>query len=203
MARTCKHCIENIPSFKDSATVFHKKKFCSFDCMAKWGLAQAAMKKEKERIANEQWTKDFKHRVATNTVEPEKVSDWLKKCEKKVNAYIRLRDNGKPCISCDWPDDGSNQRHASHFRSVGACSSLRFNTLNIHASCAQCNSSKSGNISEYRPRLVDKIGIEMVEWIESQPKQKRYGIDYLKKLYKTFHRLIKREEKRIKRTDYN
>lgn len=169
--------------------------FCSIDHAMKW----VEEEREKKRKADRAWQKDLKQRIETGTVEPEKVSDWLKKCEKKVNKYIRLRDRGKPCISCDWPDDGSNQRHASHFRSVGACSSLRFNTLNIHAGCAQCNKEKSGNIAEYRPRLIEKIGLDKVEWIECQPKQKRYDLDYLKKLYATFHKLIKREERRMKK----
>ena len=167
--------------------------FCTFEHAFEF----ANDKQTREAEEAKEWQRDLKHRIKTNTVEPEKVADWLKKCEAKVNKYIRLRDHGMPCISCDWPDDGSNQRHASHFRSVGACSSLRFNTFNIHAGCAQCNSAKSGNISEYRPRLIEKVGVEMVDWIECQPKQKRYDIDYLKKLYKTFHKLIKREERRI------
>ena len=154
--------------------------------------------KEAKLVAeNKAWQEDLNRRIKTGTVEPEKVSDWLKKVEKLVNKYVRLRDKGKPCISCDWPDDGSNVRHASHFRSVGACSSLRFNTWNIHGGCAQCNKIKSGNISEYRPRLIEKIGINRVDWIECQPKQYRHELDHLKKMYKTFKKLIKREEKRI------
>lgn len=195
--KKCKSCRKFFPA--DSMIKVPAGTFCTFD----HAITFANKKQENEKQKSQAWQKDLKNRIKTNTVEPEKVSDWLKKCEKEVNKYIRLRDHGEPCISCDWPDDGSNQRHASHFRSVGACSSLRFNLFNIHASCAQCNTSKSGNIGEYRPRLVEKIGLAKVEWIECQPKQFRYDLSYLKKLHKTFKKLIKREEKRIKETEVN
>jgi hypothetical protein len=94
----------------------------------------------------------------------------LSKCRSEAqaafNAYIRARDRGKPCISCDWPDDGSNQRHCSHYRSVGAMPALRYVEENCSTSCAQCNSHKSGNILEYRIRLVKKIGQARVDWLE-------------------------------------
>lgn len=201
MSRVCKQCGAKIPKFSESETNYHKKKFCSYDCMGKWGLQEL---RRKQMIAEEKdraYRDDFQRRLANGEFEQEKVADWLKKCEKVVNKYVRIRDRGRPCICCDWPDDGSNARHASHFRSVGACSSLRFNLWNIHAGCAQCNVMKSGNISEYRLRLIEKIGIERVEWIESQPKQKRFDLHYLKKLYATFLKLNKRLEKRNERTD--
>ena len=111
---------------------------------------------------------------------------WMIEAQHAVNAFIRVRDNGKPCISCDKPDNGSHQRHASHYRSVGACSSLRFNTWNIHASCATCNSVLSGNLIEYRIRLVKKEGAERVEWLEGQNGIVRYDIEYLKRVKRIF-----------------
>lgn len=123
-------------------------------------------------------------------------SDWMREAQSAVNAYIRARDKGKPCISCDKPDDGSHQRHASHYRSVGACSSLRFNTWNIWASCAQCNSIKSGNLIEYRIRLVPKLGAERVEWLESHNETARYSIEYLQRVKKIFSRRARMVERR-------
>lgn len=118
-------------------------------------------------------------------------SYWLKKAQAAVNSYIRARDKGVPCVSCAKPDDGSHQRHASHYRSVGACSSLRFNTWNIHASCMQCNSILSGNITEYRIKLTAKIGEARVDWLECQNGIVRYDIDYLKRMTKIFTKRAK------------
>ena len=111
--------------------------------------------------------------------------------QKAFNAYIRYRDRNLPCVSCDKPNDGSHQRHASHYRSVKACSALRFNEMNVHASCMQCNSHMSGNITEYRIRLIKKIGLEMVAWIESQNKVTRYTCEELKNIELKYKKMIK------------
>jgi hypothetical protein len=113
-------------------------------------------------------------------------SEWIKEAQQAFNEFIRWRDKGKPCISCDKMDDGTHQRHASHYRSVGACTSLRFNTFNVHASCMQCNSILSGNLIEYRIRLKFKLGDERVDWLESQNGIARYDIDYAKRVKRIF-----------------
>lgn len=92
-------------------------------------------------------------------------ADWLREAQASVNRYIRLRDAGKPCISCGRHHQG--QYHAGHYRSVGACPELRFELNNIHAQCAPCNNHLSGNIVAYRQGLIQKIGVGMVEWLES------------------------------------
>lgn len=113
-------------------------------------------------------------------------AQWAAEAQAAFNSFIRERDKGKPCISCDKPDNGNHQRHASHYRSVGACSSLRFNTGNVHASCSTCNGILSGNLIEYRIRLVKKLSVEHVEWLESQNGIVRYDIDYLKRVKQIF-----------------
>ena len=119
----------------------------------------------------------------------------LKKCQEVFNKYIRARDKDEPCISCDKPNNGKHQRHASHLRSVGACGGLRFNTFNVHTSCAQCNNIKSGNIAEYIPRLRKRIGFDKVEWLLSYNEIKRYDIDYIVRLKAIFTEKIKRLER--------
>jgi len=74
------------------------------------------------------------------------------------NAYIRARDKADNCISCGRWHDG--QWHAGHYRSVGAAGHLRYNEDNVHKQCAACNKNLSGNIINYTPRLINKIGIE-------------------------------------------
>ena len=43
---------------------------------------------------------------------------------------------------------------------------LRYHHDNIHLQCEPCNTAKSGNQLEYRIRLIKKIGVERVEWLE-------------------------------------
>ena len=80
-----------------------------------------------------------------------------------VNKYCRLRDDKLGCISCDKPATWNGQWHASHYKSRGANTALRFNLWNIHKSCSVCNNYLSGSIGTYRPRLIEKIKLNKVE----------------------------------------
>ena len=80
---------------------------------------------------------------------------WLlNKTQFYFNRYIRLRDFGKPCISCGCP----NFDHASHFFPVRGNPKLRFDEDNVHGGCARCNTFMYGNQFEYGQRLPDRIG---------------------------------------------
>lgn len=116
-------------------------------------------------------------------------SKYMQEAQTAVNAWIRARDEGLPCISCQRHHQG--QYHAGHFRSVGACPELRFEPDNIHKQCSPCNNHLSGNIVAYRPRLIDKIGLERVEWIEGKHDAKKYTIDDLKEIAKIYKAKLK------------
>lgn len=112
-------------------------------------------------------------------------SDWLREAQQAFNRYIRARDAGKPCISCRRHHNG--QYHAGHYRTVGSCPELRFEELQVYKQCAPCNSHLSGNIIEYRKNLVELLGEAMVQWIEGPHKPKKYTIDQLKELKRTYN----------------
>jgi 5-methylcytosine-specific restriction endonuclease McrA len=154
--------------------------------MAGHGMDKATQARERQHKAE---TKTRKDKIKTKT-------EWLTEAQAAVNAYVRIRDRGKPCVSCGKPDNGTHQRHASHYRSVGACSSLRFNLKNVYASCQQCNTSKSGNLLEYRIRLKKRYGESLVEWLESQNEPKRYETDYLIRLRDVFRKRVNKLKKR-------
>ncbi|EEL1081510.1 hypothetical protein G7252_005064, partial [Salmonella enterica] len=96
-------------------------------------------------------------------------AQWDKEAQAAFNRYIRIRDEGKPCISCDAPLVGKSNFltgsaiDASHYRSRGAASHLKFNVFNVHSACTRCNRQLSGNAVEYRIRLIRRIGLERVE----------------------------------------
>ena len=106
--------------------------------------------------------------------------DWLREAQAAFNRFIRLRDAGKPCISCGRHHQG--QMHAGHYLSVGARPELRFHEQNVHSQCAPCNNHLSGNIVLYRKGLMAKIGIELVEWLEGHHEQQHYTIDELRQI---------------------
>jgi len=114
----------------------------------------------------------------------------IQKAQKLFNKYIRLRDKGKPCISCGYV--GNRQIHAGHYIPVGRRPALRFNVLNCHAQCSICNNYKSGNLAEYRINLIEKIGLEKVEWLEAHTQTKKFDVEYLKRLIKILNKKIER-----------
>ena len=89
----------------------------------------------------------------------------MKLAQTACNAYIRARDEGKPCICCGKPDNGET-RHAGHFLHASSHPELRFEPENIHACCVKCNVFLSGNLIPYRAELIKRIGIDRVEWLE-------------------------------------
>jgi hypothetical protein len=93
------------------------------------------------------------------------LSYWEGRAQHQVNKFIRLRDEGQPCISCGITY--STVWQAGHFLSVGAHSTLRYVEDNIHRQCVQCNLNKSGNVGPYRIRLLAKIGETRLDALEA------------------------------------
>lgn len=85
------------------------------------------------------------------------------KVQRAMNAYIRKRDENKPCISCQK----RAVTEAGHFIAQGSSGLLRYHLDNLNGQCAQCNRWLHGNLLEYRINLVKKIGLKKVEWLES------------------------------------
>lgn len=125
-----------------------------------------------------------------------RVSEIEAECRRIVQKIARIRDRNDGCISCHMGPNYNGQWHGSHYRSHGGCSSLQFHLWNIHKSCSQCNLHKSGNIAEYRPRLIQKIGSERVEWLDMQPKSQRFTREYLERFKKVMGKRLRRMEKR-------
>jgi hypothetical protein len=129
------------------------------------------------------------HREAK--VKAKKLTEWLNDAQDWVNRYIRLRDADEPCISCGTTNPNI-QYAAGHYRTRKAASHLRFNHDNLHKQCNHhCNKQLSGNIANYRPALIRKIGIERVEAIENDNTIRRWTIDDAKAIIAEHKRLIK------------
>ena len=121
---------------------------------------------------------------------------WLAECQAIVNKIVRLRDANQGCCSCDRPSTWDGQWHASHLRSVGAASAVRFHLWNIHKACSICNNHLSGNLAEYLPRIRARIGNAKVDWLYAQNHLATYELDYLKRFKAVMGKKLKRMEKR-------
>ena len=155
-----------------------------FDHMAAHGLAKT--RKQKVKADKKAHTKK-KRELKENDK-----SFQNQKAQTIFNKFIRIRDDGEPCISCQKPP---RKKNAGHYLSRGAHPELRFHPLNCHLQCEHCNSFKSGNQSLYRASLIKKIGSAKVEWLEGPHEPKRYTIANLKTIQKWFARKTKRLER--------
>ncbi|WP_448512122.1 recombination protein NinG [Photorhabdus laumondii] len=146
-------------------------------------------KKQQQELAE----KKDKLKARRLAVKP--LSYFRNQAQQAFNAFIRERDKDQPCISCGRFHDG--QYHAGHYLTIKSHPELRFDEDNVHKQCAPCNNHLSGNIINYKPGLIEKIGQERFDRLTSHrelPKWKRE--DYilirneyrakLKKLLETF-----------------
>ena len=180
-SKKCKICGER---FETSDSF---RQWCSPECgvtLAKQKTAKARVKAEKERAKVER----AKIKKAKENLKSR--SDWLKDLQKVFNRFIRLRDKNEPCISCGRFHQGKYD--AGHYRSVGSALELRFNEDNCHKQCVPCNQHKSGNAIDYRINLINKIGIERVEFLERKDHPPvKWSIDEIKAIISTYKDKIK------------
>ncbi|PIT51869.1 hypothetical protein BHC44_09680 [Snodgrassella alvi] len=137
--------------------------------------AQAAAKRQERAVI-----KARKHALET-------IPQLTKRAQAAFNAFIRLRDKHQPCISCGNPlPDTPNGYDAGHYRSVGSAPNLRFNEDNCHGQCKRCNNYLSGNHVNYRCGLIERIGLEAVEALESDNAPRHYTKDDLRQLERLY-----------------
>lgn len=191
--RKCKECGEYFPA--GEMVKVPAGMFCCIEHASEWAVKarQKAQDKIKRNNAYDDKAKrnEMRERDLERLKSVQNISFFHKKAQAAFNAFIRERDKGKPCISCGKPDNGQHQRHASHYRSVGACSSLRYDERNVHAACVTCNNYLSGNLANYRVAMVEKFGSDLVEWIESQPKSFKWTREMLEDIEKQYKLKLK------------
>lgn len=169
----------------------HFEAWCSPECGAK--LARALQEKDRaEKSKRERReSREAKQRLKTK-------GDHLREAQQAFNEFIRWRDRvaGHPCISSGKPLDWSaNAVDAGHYRSRGSAPHLRFDERNCHAQSKQENRFLSGNVVDYRINLINRIGLEAVEALESDQSERHYTIEDLKAI-KAKYRAMTREMKK-------
>jgi hypothetical protein len=113
-------------------------------------LSKAINKVQKPRLDFEKLELESKYKSKLNLA--------LKNTKTFVHAFVRKRDENKPCISCgcNWNRDFQ----AGHFYPAGSFETLRFNLYNINGQCVQCNIHNEGNFENYSLNLPKRIGAE-------------------------------------------
>lgn len=117
-------------------------------------------------IAVEKARKDRKERQAgLIALKPAK---WFKaKAKTAMHAFVRARDEGKCCASCDTVlvklGRMGGDYDAGHMRAVGVAKHLEFDARNVWGQCKPCNDHKRGNFQEYERRMRLIHGDEYVD----------------------------------------
>lgn len=125
--------------------------------------------------------------------EQKPLSYWAERAQKQVNRYVRVRDRGKPCISCGTPWKPNFQ--AGHWLTTRARPELRFHLDNIAGQCVQCNLFKSGNQQLYRVSLAERIGVDRVEALEGPHSLPRWRREDYQRIEAQFKQMADELEK--------
>ena len=154
----------------------------------KYCLKDECIKVFVEKTKEQQWKKT----KAKAKLDLMTLSDYLKLAQQVFNKFIRLRDKGQVCISCQKPPKKQN---AGHYFSSGGHSNVRFDEDNVHLQCEHCNTFLSGNLLNYQIEIEKRIGAEKL--IELQAKahlEKKWTKDELKELMVIYKKKIKEIE---------
>jgi hypothetical protein len=172
----CKNCKEKFEPIR-----FNQKYCLKDECVRVWVESEKA----------KQWK--VKKQKMKNDLET--IQELIKATQIIFNKYIRLRDKGQVCISCQKKLKEGNV-DAGHMWSAGGHSNLRFNEFNVNAQCSRpCNKDKAGDINNYRLGFVERYGIEKLNEIDSLAKiERKFTKDELKELIHKYKLKIKQLE---------
>jgi len=186
--KTCKNkgCTVKFPQF-NSIVVW---------CSPKCGQEIAAVRVKKDYDADTVKMKK-EYRVKNRSYQ-------LRLAQPAFNAFIRERDRKLSCPSCGRWDHEIKDNYTGgkwdcgHFLSIGAHPELRFEELNAHKQCKSCNGGsgrhtlKKHTVSqEYRERLIQRIGLAKVEWLEGPHDAKKYTASDLIEIKETYKAKLK------------
>ena len=114
----------------------------------------------------------------------------LMKVEQVVfNKWIRQRDSGQLCISCQKPPKKAN---AGHYFSSGGHKNVTFNEDNVHLQCEYCNTFLHGNLLNYQVEIQKKIGADRLILLhEEAHKTRKFTRDELHEIIKKYKNKLK------------
>ena len=169
----CKNCKE-----KFEPTRFNMKYCLKDECVRVWVESEKA----------KQWKKT-KQKAKLDLMT---LSDYLKLAQQVFNKFIRLRDKGQVCISCQKKPLKEN---AGHFFNANNHYNVRFDERNVNLQCEHCNTYLSGNLIEYQRNLIHKIGIESYHELEADArKTRKFTKDELKEIIQEYKKKCKEIE---------
>jgi hypothetical protein len=157
-----------------------KDKFEPIRFNHKFCLKDECIKAFVEEVKVKQW-KETKIKMKNDL---KTTQDWLKEAQTIFNKYVRLRDMGLVCVSCQKPP---LKKNCGHYFSQGGHSNVRFDEDNCHLQCEHCNTFLSGNLLNYQIGIQKRIGAQkLLELQERAHITKKWSIEELKQIIQTY-----------------
>ncbi len=179
-AKACRHCKSQFTPARPMQVV------CSPVCAAK--------KVKTDKAAEKAQTKARKEAIKT-------IGELIEEAQIAFNAFIRVRDAGRPCICCGKPMErdvlGNPEVNAGHWRSRGAAGHLRFDEANCHAQRVSCNRPGGAQAGQFREGMIARVGLAEVERLEADNEPIKWDRDTLRQfkvIYRAKTRALKKEK---------
>jgi hypothetical protein len=138
MSKKCKVCKTPFtPRFSTLQPICEE-----FKCIMEWKriLEEKAWQKRK---------KEAKEKLKS-------LSEYEAEAKKSFQKWVRLRDEGLPCISCGTME--TMRWDGGHLFKAEIFSGVIFDERNVSRQCIKCNTVLNGNEAEYSIRLKERIG---------------------------------------------
>lgn len=153
---------------------------------------KCAMKKVREEKAQERaQTRERREAIKT-------IPDLIREAQAAFNAYIRARDEGKPCICCGKPFEPAKHggsMDAGHYLSRGSSPQHRFNEDNVFGQRKNCNRPGGTTRDAFRAGVIARIGLARVEALESDHAVPKWTREELIELKATYRRKLRNLKK--------
>lgn len=139
--------------------------------------------------------KEVNKRVKEMRKDVQSLNDLRSIARAVFQAYVRMRDQSQPCISCGKTEakwDGG------HYLKAEIYTGLIFDEDNCHKQCSYCNDQLQGNVLEYREGLIKRIGRLSVELLEARKDLSRvykFSREELIEIAETYKQKIKNLKK--------
>ncbi|MEH0863889.1 recombination protein NinG [Phytobacter diazotrophicus] len=175
-------------------------------CCPEHGAAYAIRLREKEKAKatarklkeKKEADKADRQRLRERRIALKTKSQWRTEAQEAFNRYVRLRDAGKPCISCGrMPEQKlGGTMDCGHYRTRGAAAHLAFNLHNTAAQCVYCNRDRAGAQKAFELGLIERIGADRVEVLNNNNTARKFDIPYFQRIKSIFTSRARQLEKR-------
>lgn len=173
-------------------TLFRKYGLCNI-CYKKWLLSTEEGKEVLNNAIITGKKKAEQEQKKLNRKEREKLIDYRRKLQTKVQEIVRLIDIGLPCLARGYH---ASQYHAGHLFSRGSNSSMALNIHNIHRQGAQSNHFQNDD-GLLREGLVKEYGQEYFDFISELRRTPQ--LHYSNEQYKDFFKKASEIALKLKR----